>query len=86
MVIIHEKLYKSKNMSNIDYIDYISDLAKSLFYSHNLDGSRIKFNKNIEEIHFNVDTAIPCGLIVNELISNCLKHTLSHDINGVVDG
>ncbi|MGB9201302.1 sensor histidine kinase [Methanobacterium sp.] len=41
-------------------------------------------NKNMDEIYFNVDTAIPCGLIVNELITNCLKHAFPDDINGEV--
>ena len=84
MAIIHEKLYKSESMSKIDFGDYISDLADSLFYNHNVNNSRIKLNKNFDKIYFNVDTAIPCGLIVNELITNCLKHAFPDNINGEV--
>ncbi len=84
MAIIHEKLYKSESMSKIDFGDYISDLADSLFYNHNVNKSRIKLNKNMDKIYFNVDTAIPCGLIINELITNCLKHAFPNDINGEV--
>ena len=50
-----------------------------------MNESRIKLNKNMDEIYFNVDTAIPCGLIVNELITNCLKHAFPDDINGEVN-
>jgi len=84
MAIIHEKLYKSKSMSKIDFGDYINDLVDSLFYNNNVNESRIKLHKNIDDVHFNVDTAIPCGLIVNELITNCLKHAFPDDINGEV--
>ena len=84
MAIIHEKLYKSESMSKIDFGDYISDLADSLFYNYNVNRSRIKLNKNMDKIYFNVDTAIPCGLIINELITNCLKHAFPDDINGHV--
>lgn len=52
---------------------------------YNVNESRIKLNKNMDEIYFNVDTAIPCGLIVNELITNCLKHAFPDDINGEVN-
>jgi len=84
MAIIHVKLYKSKSMSKIDFGDYINDLVDSLFYNNNVNESRIKLHKNIDDVHFNVDTAIPCGLIVNELITNCLKHAFPDDINGEV--
>jgi PAS domain S-box-containing protein len=84
MAIIHEKLYKSQSMSEIDFSDYITELVESLFYNHNVDESRIKLIKNMDKVYFNVDTAIPCGLIVNELITNCLKHAFPNDINGEV--
>jgi two-component sensor histidine kinase len=85
MAIIHEKLYKSNSMSKIDFDEYISDMVDSLFYNYNVDESRIKLHKYIDEIHLNVDTAIPCGLIVNELITNCLKHAFPGNINGDVN-
>jgi two-component sensor histidine kinase len=85
MAIIHEKLYKSKSMSKIDFGDYISELVDNLFYNYNVDETRIKLNKNMDRIYFNIDIAIPCGLIVNELITNCLKHAFSNDINGEVN-
>ena len=85
MAIIHEKLHKSKDISKINFGEYLSDLVDSLFYTHNVNKSKIKLTKNMDEIYLNIDTAIPCGLIVNELITNCLKHAFPHDINGQVD-
>jgi len=84
MAIIHEKLYNSESMSEIDFGEYISDLTESLFYNYRVNPSRISLKKNMDEIFFDVDTAIPCGLIVNELITNCLKHAFPDDNKGEI--
>ena len=84
MAIIHEKLYNSESMSEIDFGDYLSDLTESLFYNYHINPSRISLKKNMDEIFFDVDTAIPCGLIVNELITNCLKHAFPDDTKGEI--
>ncbi len=84
MAIIHEKLYQSTSMSKIDFEDYVTDLAGSLFYNYNIRDS-IKFKKKFNhQIFLGVDTAIPCGLIINELITNSLKHAFSEDSNGEI--
>jgi PAS domain S-box-containing protein len=85
MAIIHEKLYNSQSMSSIDFGDYITDLTDSLFYNYRVDPSRIVLNKKMDKIFFDVDTAIPCGLIINELITNCLKHAFPGDNNGTIN-
>ena len=84
MAIIHEKLYNSESMSEIDFGEYISDLTESLFYNYRVNPSKVKLKENMEEIFFDVDTAIPCGLIVNELITNCLKHAFPGDTKGEI--
>lgn len=84
MAIIHEKLYKSKTMSRIDFEEYITDLTDSLFYSYHVNPSKIALVKEIDKIFFDVDTAIPCGLIINELITNCLKHAFPGDTKGTI--
>lgn len=84
MAIIHEKLYKSKTMSKIDFEEYITDLTDSLFYSYHVNPTKVVLVKNIDRIFFDVDTAIPCGLIVNELITNCLKHAFPGDGKGTI--
>ena len=74
MALIHENLYRSRDLSNIDFNDYAKSLAKGLLQSYKTDTNRITLNINIESISFAIETAIPCGLIINELISNSLKH------------
>ena len=84
MAIIHEKLYNSESMSEIDFGEYISDLTESLFYNYRVNPSKVMLKENMDEIFFDVDTAIPCGLIVNELITNCLKHAFPGDTKGEI--
>jgi PAS domain S-box-containing protein len=84
MAIVHEKLYKTENMSKIDFGEYIEDLASSLFYNYNITPDNIILSTNIENIFFDVDTCIPCGLIVNELLTNSVKHAFPDDKNGQI--
>jgi two-component sensor histidine kinase len=74
MALIHENLYRSKDLSNIDFNDYIKSLANGLLLSYKMDTSKISLKINIETVSFAIETAIPCGLIINELISNSLKY------------
>lgn len=84
MAIVHEKLYKSDHMSKIDFGEYIEDLVSSLFYNYNINPEKIKLSTNIENIFFDVDTCIPCGLIVNELLTNSVKHAFPDDMSGEI--
>lgn len=79
MALVHEKLYESENLSLIDFGDYVLSLAKSLNMSYNPDNSRIKMNLDVAENSglFKIETAIPCGLILNELLSNCFKYAFA---------
>jgi PAS domain S-box-containing protein len=72
MAMVHEKLYKSENMSKIDFKQYMSDLVDSLSYNHRINPDNVK--KKMEFVLFDVETAIPCGLIINELVTNTFKH------------
>jgi PAS domain S-box-containing protein len=74
MALIHEKLYQSTDLKRIDFGDYISSLATKLFHTYNADPSLIKLKINAENILLDINTAIPLGLIVNELITNSLKY------------
>jgi PAS domain S-box-containing protein len=74
MSLIHEKLYQSDNLAKIDLPDYISSLAKSLFSTYKVNTAQICLAVDAADISLGVDTAIPCGLIINELVSNSLKH------------
>lgn len=74
MALIHESLYRSENLAKVDFARYISSLTTSLFSSFGADRRRIKLDLDLEKVFLSIDRAISCGLIVNELISNCLKH------------
>ncbi|MDI6644238.1 MAG: PAS domain S-box protein [Methanobacteriaceae archaeon] len=82
MAMIHEKLYESKDLSYIPFSDYVKRLLSQLFDSYAQDPSRIKLVLDIEEIYYNIETAIPLSLILNELVLNVLKHAFP----GVMQG
>jgi PAS domain S-box-containing protein len=73
MAIVHEQLYQSEDLSRIDIENYIKKLADSLFNSYNVN-TLIKFNLDVENVKFGVNTAIPLGLMINEFLTNSLKH------------
>jgi two-component sensor histidine kinase len=68
MTLIHEKLYRSKDLANIDVAEYIQNLSSNLFRSYS--AGRVRLRTHVDDILLGVDTAIPCGLIINELVSN----------------
>ena len=74
MALIHEKFYQSDDLARIDFGDYIRSLAADMGNFYGLGQRHIEVKIDAEEILLGVDTAIPCGLIVNELVSNSLKH------------
>lgn len=83
MALIHEKLYRSKTIGQINLEDYIEDLANNLFDSYNVNKDSIQLNINVEPIFLNIETATPCGLIINELVSNSLKHAFPDEREGI---
>jgi PAS domain S-box-containing protein len=74
MGLIHERLYRAKDLATIDAADYLNDLAASLFRSYGGSARGIVLRVNVRGASFDIDTAIPCGLIVNELVSNSLNY------------
>jgi PAS domain S-box-containing protein len=84
MAIIHEKLYKSFNLSKIDFREYVCSLAEELFNSYNVNTSLITIAINIDNIFLDINTAIPCGLMINELISNTLKYAFPGGRSGEI--
>jgi two-component system, sensor histidine kinase PdtaS len=74
MALIHESLYQSANLSEIDFPAYIDQVADYLFRSYGVDSNRVQLAASIDELRITIDTAVPCGLIVNELVSNSLKY------------
>ncbi|MEP0869368.1 PAS domain S-box protein [Trichocoleus desertorum AS-A10] len=84
MALIHEKLYQSKDMARINASEYIYDLVTNLFYTYEINSEAIALKINIDEIWLGLDTAIPCGLIINELVLNALKHAFPKGHTGEV--
>jgi PAS domain S-box-containing protein len=84
MALIHEKLYKSENLARIDFTDYINDLTRVLFQSYQAHQQKVIFRLQSEKLFLELDQAIPCGLIINELISNTLKHAFPHGQGGTL--
>jgi len=76
MALVHEKLYQSKDLGKIDMGAYIASLAQTLVHAQGggQQNARIRLQVEAEEQYVTLDTAIPCGLILNELLSNALKH------------
>lgn len=74
MALIHEELYKGNELDTLDFADYIQNLTSDLFDLYSLRNSGVSLKLDLEKIHLDIDTAIPLGIIVNELVSNSLKH------------
>jgi two-component sensor histidine kinase len=82
LAMIHEKLYKSKNFNKIYLLEYIESLVWDLFYSYAIEKGRIKPILDIDDIKLNIETSVPCGLIITELVSNCLKYAFPDQSEG----
>jgi PAS domain S-box-containing protein len=84
MSLVHEKLYRSESLSRIDFADYTRYLATQLFSFYGSDTRRVRLEFAMEVIMVDINTAVPLGLLMNELISNALKHAFPHGREGVI--
>ncbi len=84
MALIHQNLYRDDNLTGVDMKEYIEKLAQSLFASYNVSSHSIKLETDIDDLDLDVDTVIPLGLILNELISNSLKYAFAFKAEGVL--
>ncbi|MBN2416657.1 PAS domain S-box protein [bacterium] len=84
MALVHEYLYKSENFSQIDIKPYIESISEQLSRTHPM-GRNIRFTSRIDNIYLNVTTAVPCGLILNELITNAYKYAFEGRVQGALD-
>ena len=84
MGLVHERLYKSEDLAGIDFKSYLESLARELLSTYSLDNQNIKLELAVEKIDLGIDRAVPCGLLVNELISNALKHAFIDRTDGLL--
>ncbi len=74
IALIHEKLYRSEQFDKIDFAAYLNDLITELFRTYRVRDDTVTIHTDIEGVRLGIETALPCGLIINELVSNALKH------------
>jgi PAS domain S-box-containing protein len=74
MSLVHEQLYQAPDLARIDFADYVQTLTADLLVAYRVDSAPVALKLDIEDVFLEVGTAIPCGLLINELVSNALKH------------
>jgi PAS domain S-box-containing protein len=84
MALVHEKLYQSGNLSKIDFGGYLQSLAVHLFQAMAVDEGQVRLEEDLGEVSLDINAAVPCGLLANELISNALEHAFSGGQRGVI--
>lgn len=84
MALIHEKLYGSEDLVRIDFAEYIRNLTAHLFSSYGLSSQNIRLEADVTDVSLDIEKAIPYGLIINELVSNCLKYAFPDGGSGEI--
>ena len=84
MSLVHEKLYRSASLSHIEFADYTRFLSTQLFAYYAMDTRRVRLDVTLGNIMVDIVTAVPLGLLMNELVSNCLRHAFPHERKGVI--
>lgn len=85
MALVHENLYQSENLSKINLERYVKDLSENLLRSYRSRGSLTRIHVDVSNLYLDIDTAVPCGLIINELVSNALKYAFLPHHGGEVN-
>jgi len=84
MALIHQNLYQNENLTGVNVAHYMPKLVNELFDTYKVDQNKISLNLEIQEMELDVDTMVPLGLILNELVSNCLKHAFPDNRSGSI--
>ena len=84
MSLVHELLYMSDNLEQVDFKRYLQDISSLLFHTYNINAASIQIKSEVEDVHINIDKAIPCALIISELVSNSLKHAFPKTKKGEI--
>ena len=84
MAFIHESLYQTKNFESVNFSEYITTLSKNLVHTYSINSKKIKLILTLDKLFLNLDSSIPCGLIINEIISNSLKYAFPDNRDGII--
>ncbi|MBI5906169.1 MAG: PAS domain-containing protein [Deltaproteobacteria bacterium] len=84
MALVHEKLHRSGNFASLNIKDYAEDLLKTILGAHHVTGGRIRTEITLDDVSVSIDFALPLGLIINELVSNSLKHAFPGPKSGAI--
>jgi PAS domain S-box-containing protein len=74
MALVHESLYRSHDLGHINFAHYLRTLAEELWRAYRVDETHVRLHLDTEDVYLDIDKATPCGLLLNELVANCLKH------------
>ncbi len=85
MSLVHKKLYESSNLSKIDLGEYLAELSRLLMYSYRNDDRFLALTAEVEKINVSIDLAVPCGLLLSELLSNTFKYAFVDSASGNVE-
>ena len=85
MSLIHQTLYQSRNFARVDFQRFLDDLLPSLTESYRSVAGQVSITIEANDVKLPINEAIPCGLVVNELVSNALKHGFVHQASGHID-
>jgi two-component sensor histidine kinase len=84
MALIHDKLYRARDLARVSFGEYVRDLTNNILTSYALPARSVRVRLDIDDLALSLDCAVPCGLILNELMSNCLKHAFPVGHSGTV--
>jgi PAS domain S-box-containing protein len=84
MALIHEKLYQTDDFAKINFAEYIRSLVVHLFHTYKVNPNIVRMNTDVQNVFLDINKAIPCGLIINELVSNSLKHAFPNNKRGEI--
>jgi PAS domain S-box-containing protein len=85
MALIHEKLYQSKTLAKVEMESYIKELTRTLFFTYNSRTIDLHISTTVENVFLDINSAVPCGLIINEVISNACKHAFVGKEKGLIE-
>jgi Signal transduction histidine kinase len=84
MALLHENLYQSRDMDRVDFRQYVKKLTDNLLTTYSTSSSYVQREIMVEDVKLNIETAIPCGLIINELLTNSLKYAFPNGEKGTI--